>query len=318
MATLVTGATGFIGRTLVERLVADDQHVVVLSRRRIMPVPAGVKVVTGDLVTGEGLGPGLLDGVDRVVHCAGEWRHAAAMRAVNVEGTRRVLELVLRNARRDRPVHWVQVSSLATYGPAAAPSLPRVVTEESPERPVGEYGRSRLEADTLVREAAASGAISCAILRPGGVIGVGILTASLRSLISAVESRRYVHVGRGGISSFVHVEDVVEAVLACLRDPAARGRTYNLSSDCDWGALVEFIARERGLRPPRIRVPAWPLRTAVRLGRGRLGPVTEATVDALVAQTRYPADRIMAELGFHFRRPMPDAIGDLLPPVEAW
>jgi nucleoside-diphosphate-sugar epimerase len=313
MATLVTGATGFIGRTLVERLVADGQRVVVLSRRRGIPVAASVKLVTGDLVTGKGLGPELLEGVDRVVHCAGEWRQPAAMRSVNVEGTRRLLELVLRSTARDRSIHWVQVSSLSAYGPAATPNVSRIVTEESPEAPVGEYGRSRLDADTLVREAAASGALSCSILRPAGVIGAAMPTASLYSLISAVERRRYVHIGRGGIAPFVHVEDVVEALLACGSHSAARGRTYNLSSDCDWAVLVEFIARERGLRPPRIRVPAWPLRIAVRLGVGRLGlPLTAASLDALVAKTRYPADRIVADLGFRFRRPMPAAIRDLL------
>ncbi len=72
---LVTGGTGDLGRELVPRLVSRGYDVIVLSRRANPPVPAGVRVVQGDLTTGEGLEDALA-GAEVIVHCATGAREA--------------------------------------------------------------------------------------------------------------------------------------------------------------------------------------------------------------------------------------------------
>jgi uncharacterized protein YbjT (DUF2867 family) len=74
---LVTGGTGDLGRELVPKLVARGHNVRVLSRKANPAVPAGVRGVKGDLMTGDGLGEAL-DGIDVLVHCATGSRDSGA------------------------------------------------------------------------------------------------------------------------------------------------------------------------------------------------------------------------------------------------
>lgn len=310
---LVTGASGFIGRHLVARLLASGWRVAVLTRRPGRAFPEGVRVHVGDLSTGDGLSIALFDDVQVLFHCAGEVEHAGAMRGVHVEGTRRLLGCL---AERPvwRPLHWVQLSSVGAYGPPARGERNRCVTEETPEHPVGEYEMTKTEADRLVREAAPVAGFSYTILRPSNVVGPGMPNASMRGLISMIRRRLYFHIGApGAVATYVHVDDVVSALVACAVRPESAGQVFNLSSDCPLDAVVHQIARSAGVRPPRLRVPETVVRAVVRAaGRLLALPLTSARIDALVNRTRYPSDRIEDALGFRFARPMPAGIADLV------
>lgn len=101
---LVTGGTGELGALVVERLLAGGDEVRVLSRRAAPAATdsASLQHVVGDLSTGAGLDDAT-DGVDAVVHCASDGRRP---RAVDVEGTRRLVQAIARNGRP----HLVHVS----------------------------------------------------------------------------------------------------------------------------------------------------------------------------------------------------------------
>lgn len=101
---LVTGGTGELGSLVVQRLLADGDEVRVLSRRAAPRASGemGVRQVVGDLTTGSGLAEAV-DGVDAVVHCASDPRRPTA---VDVEGTRRLVEAAAANGRP----HLVYVS----------------------------------------------------------------------------------------------------------------------------------------------------------------------------------------------------------------
>lgn len=310
---LVTGAAGFIGKHLVARLLTSGWRVAVLTRGARRAVPAGVRVHVGDLATGDGLSSGLFDDVQVVFHCAGEVKRAGAMRGVHVGGTRRLLAC-LADRPVWRPLHWVQLSSVGAYGPPAKGVRNRRVTEETPEHPVGEYETTKTEADRLVREAAPGSGFSYSILRPSNVVGPGMPNASMRGLISMIRRGLYFHVGApGAVATYVHVDDVVSALVACAVRPQAAGQVFNLSSDCPLDAVVDQIARSAGVRPPRLRVPETVVRAAVFVAvRLHTLPLTSARIDALVNRTRYPSERIEAALGFRFARPMPEGIADLV------
>jgi nucleoside-diphosphate-sugar epimerase len=314
-SVVVTGASGFIGRTLVARLLAAGQRVTVLARDHTETFPNGVAIRVGDLTTGDGLSADLLDGADVLFHCAGEVRRTHLMRSLHVDGTRRLLEGLSRSAvRRATPLHWVQLSSVGAYGPAPRGVRGRRVSEEDPENPVGEYETTKTESDRLVVQAASYGLITHTILRPANVVGASMPNASLRRLADMVRRGWFFYVGASGaVTNYVHVDDVASALMLCASHPRATGQVFNISSDCPLEELVECIARCLGVRAPQIRVPERLARSAVRALSGLVAlPLTASRIDALVNSTHYPTTKIETLLEFRFSAPMPAGIEDAI------
>ena len=312
MICAVTGGSGFIGARLVARLRADGHEVRLLSRR---PSPGDPQVIAGDLASDgnpEAL-TAFIRGADIVYHCAGEVQRESAMRALHVDGTRRLLAAAgAESDRRAAPLHWVQLSSVGAYGPPAHPTAVRVVTEDTPCRPFGEYEVTKAEADVLVQAAGAKGMVTYTILRPSNVFGPGMTNGSLRALGRMVRRGLFFYVGApGAIATYVHVEDVVETLIRCGSDARARGGVLNLSNDCPLSALIDGIADAVGARRPRLRVPEFVVRAAV-LALGGRGGLTTGRVNALVARTSYPTTRVEKLLGFTPQHAAPSAIRDVV------
>jgi nucleoside-diphosphate-sugar epimerase len=308
----VTGANGFIGRHLVYALSQQGYSIRVLTRRPDCLFPSGVQVVVGDLTT-----PGcpldqFLEGCEIVFHCAGEIRDVAAMQLLHVGGTQHLLQAVLKvPTKTEQKIHWVQLSSVGVYGPSFGPAKTyHLVTEDTQLRPVGEYEITKARADELVVQASDGVKMTYSIVRPSNVFGIGMPNQSLRGLISMVKRGLFFYIGKpGAVAPYVHVDDVVAALLKCAFEPKARGQTYNLSNDCLLEDLIKCIASLLGVRSPRIRIPESLIRIAVGLFEGRLNiPLTQSRIDALVNKTRYPADKIVSELGFKFSMPITAAI----------
>lgn len=314
---LVTGASGFVGRAAVTRLVRGGWRVRALTRRPDASFQQGVEPLGVDLATGAGLSASVFDDVDVILHCAGEIRDPAVMRALHVGGTARLLHCVRAAARGSRRIHWVQVSSVGAYGPPRIAGEYRRVDEETPEDPVGEYETTKVESDRLVREAAAEGIMSVTVLRPSAVIGPAMPNQSLPRVIALVTRRRFVHIGAADtIANYVHVDDVATALWACVTESAARGQSFNLSSDCTWRQLIEWIAARVRVAPPRLRLPAAPLRLLLRTpGLGGKLPLTAHGLDALTNRTHYPNTRIESVLGFCLARPLPAGLADIVTPA---
>lgn len=320
---LVTGASGFIGRALVRHLLATGHQVRVLTRRPSDTVfPAEVVRIQGDLLEPDALPPGLLDDVDVLFHCAGEIADTSRMRRLHVDGTRALLNLAGQRSALNpaaAPLRWIQLSSVGAYGQAERGGTDRVVTEATPEHPRGDYEITKTEADHLLLVAATAGQVRLTIVRPSNVFGVGMPNRSLPGLVNAIRRGRFFYIGdRQAISTYVHVDDVARALVACAKHPVAIGKTYNLSNDCPLRELVDAVADACGRRRPWLVVPEAAVRAVTRLLAARpFWPLTQSRIDALVARTRYPSDLIRAELGFECARPVPVSVLELLDPEES-
>ena len=167
MRVLVTGGSGFIGRRLVDVLHQEGHEVSVISRRADRTFPSGVRVVTCDLTSAECQLDEALDGCQAVFHCAGEIRDVAAMKALHVGGTQRLLAAAQRQAaQRAQAMHWVQLSSVGAYGhPPQYVNRERIVTEETPLQPQGEYEVTKTQSDELVVQAGKDGWLTYSIPR---------------------------------------------------------------------------------------------------------------------------------------------------------
>jgi nucleoside-diphosphate-sugar epimerase len=304
MKTAITGGTGFIGRPLVKTLLEGGDEVRVLSRR-----PAdtrstfqGVRWYQGDFC--HPIDPAFLRGVDTLYHLAAELNKPEEMEAVNVQGTANLLSAATKAGVR----RWIQLSSIGVYGPPKG----LLVTEETTPEPANEYERTKLASDRLLDETCQRSDMDYVILRPSNVIGAEMKNGSFFALVKAVSRGRYFFIGpRGAIATYVHVEDVVHALVACQKAP--KGGVYNLSSDCTWEVLIERIASLVGVRPPRLRIPALPLRLVIGALEDHMRlPLTSGRLASLTSRSRYSSDRIFEELGFAFAKPMPEGIEDVV------
>jgi nucleoside-diphosphate-sugar epimerase len=202
----VTGATGFVGKNLMEALLACGvrPRVLVRDAARLAPsARAGADIVRGDLDDAGALA-GLVAGVGTAIHLAGLVRAESAARfdRVNRVGTENLVRALATGAPNACLVH---LSSLAAAGPSATPGGR---SPEEPAQPISKYGRSKLGAEKAVR--AFPGRWT--VLRPPAVYGpydtdvfqFFRMVASGVALLPAGE--RYLTVA--------HVSDVVRAVLA--------------------------------------------------------------------------------------------------------
>jgi predicted dehydrogenase/nucleoside-diphosphate-sugar epimerase len=165
---LVTGGTGLLGRAVVRQLVGAGMHPVSLSRREPTPwdQQGDIDYRTGDLA--EKLAPGLLAGVDIIIHCAAEtsggWEDHQAN---SVDAT----EKLLRAAADAGVRRFIQVSSIAVL---AAPENGKPLDERSPLEPdpktLGPYGWGKAKSEVLARQLGEELGIDVKIVRPGPIV----------------------------------------------------------------------------------------------------------------------------------------------------
>ncbi|HEX3747952.1 MAG TPA: NAD-dependent epimerase/dehydratase family protein [Bryobacteraceae bacterium] len=255
---LVTGATGFIGSHLLEKLRARGEAVRCLVRpatdaRRL---PKGVESAAADLSSGQGLDRAL-DGVDAVIHVAGVTR--ALARADYFTANARATETLAR-ALTGRAVRFVYVSSIAAVGPAEDG---RPVDEATPPHPVSTYGKSKLQGEEIARALLPD----AVIVRPPVVYGprdtgvFQILKAVSRGLVLEIA-------GGDRWFSAIYAEDLAEGLCAVARQPRAAGKTYFLAhrEPIAWRSFGATAAQIMGRNPRTFRVPVFAANSIAFLG----------------------------------------------------
>lgn len=306
MIVAITGATGFVGKQLVSCHLARGDTVRVLSRRPPdkSGLPAAVRHWQGDLVCSGDIRR-FVDGADVLYHCAGEVVNIGLMEMVHVNGTRKLID-----AAAGRIGRWVQLSSVGAYGKQRS----GVVVEESALNPCGTYEVTKVKSDSLVASAAANRAFDCVIVRPSNVYGLGMSNRSLFSLISMIQRGLFFFVGKTGASAnYIHVSNVIEALLLCARSPHASGRVYNVSDHRSMEQFVGAIANGLGIDGPRVRLAETPVRLLAKLAGMVPGiPLTEARIDALTGRAIYPSTRIERELGYQHAVSMENGLLELV------
>ncbi len=295
MRILVTGASGFIGSHLLSLLLARGWQVrgTVRSAERLDRLPAPAEgVVVG------ALGPQTdwseaLAGVDVAVHLAARvhvMRDAdpSAYSRANVDGSRRLAE----EATAAGVKRLVFMSSVKAMGEAERAARPW--REEDPCLPQDEYGRSKLEAERAIAEAACQTGMETVVLRPPVVYGPGV-TANIFTLFCMVNRGWPLPLGSvDNRRSFIYVGNLVHALMAAAEHPKAAGETFLVSDGQDLSTpeLIRAIGRALG-RPARL----FPLSPGLLRGVARcLG--RSAEVDRLLGSLVVDSTRIRRRLGW--------------------
>lgn len=307
MNILVTGGTGFIGVVLVKQLVEQGYTVRILTRKSIKNTRPEIEFIQCDLSRHDLAFEHMVSDCQVVINCAGELRDEAKMHDLHVTGTGRLLQAFKKSASIEGQVkHWVQLSSVGAYGPVTSPGIPRVVTEDTPLNPSGSYEITKTLADQMIMRQA-DAALTYTILRPSNVIGPAMPNQSFAGLIRLIKSGMFFYIGsRETISTYVHVDDVVAALVLCIRCPKALNQVFNLSNDCKLSEIVTHIARDQHKRLHVLCVPERMVR-AISMVMTKIvkWPLSQSRIDALISKTHYPSTKIEG-LGFKLAKPIPE------------
>lgn len=236
MRVLVTGANGFIGRTLVARLLAGGcggRPVSALVASDLstdgLPSDPRLQPVAGSIADDAVLAGALALPVDRVFHLASvpggaAERDPVGARRVNLDATASLLDRV---AAQGHATRLVFASTVAVYGDP----LPARVDEDTPAQPAMSYGAHKLAAEALVADAARRGPLEACSLRLPGVVarpgdGAGLVSAFMSRLFWALRDGQPITlpVSADGLAWWISVGACVDNLLhAADVDLAALG-----------------------------------------------------------------------------------------------
>lgn len=300
---VVTGATGFIGRRLLARLLEDGYR----PRAFVLPgerVPFGddVAVARGDVTQRTSVAAALGEAAT-VFHLAamvGDWGPPQLHQRVTVRGT----ENVLREAA-SAGARVLLASSVVVYGDQIGTT---VCDELVPHgRTFGPYSLSKQAQERLAWELEGSESLKVTLIRPTNVFGPGSVPwvdMAVREL--AKGSPTLIDGGRRA-AGLTYVDNVVDVFVRAAERPGAIGRIYNASDDngVTWLRYFTELAALCGAPPPTsipksvARAAAYGLETAFRLARrGERPPITREALNLVGSNHRVPIDRAKEELGY--------------------
>ena len=257
--TLVTGGTGFVGRSVVVELLAAGREVRVLARRPDHPALAGleVEVVRGDLVDPASLAAAVR-GCERLFHVAADYRlwvpDPPAMYTVNVQGTKDLLAAAAK-AGVSRMVYTSTVGALGNPGDGTPGN------EDTPvilDDMVGHYKRSKFLAEQAVLEAARQG-FPVVLVHPSTPVGPwdSRPTPTGQMIVDFLQGRMPAYLETG--LNLVHVRDVAQGHLLA-EEKGRPGEKYILGHrNLSLSEIFQLLAEITGKPAPRVRLPYRPI-----------------------------------------------------------
>ncbi|WP_150306242.1 UDP-glucose 4-epimerase family protein [Pseudomonas saliphila] len=270
METLLTGATGFVGRAVCARLLAADHSVTALVRNPNASLDERVQLIqNGDFT--KGAAACFQQQRDIVIHCAARVHvmndsatdPLAEFRRANVEGT-----LALASQAAQAGVkRFIFISSIKVNGEGTALGRPYTAFDEpAPQDP---YGISKFEAEEGLKALAVETGMEVVIIRPVLVYGPGV-KANFQSMMNWMN--KGVPLPLGAIHnkrSLVALDNLVDLIMTCVDHPAAANQTFLVSDgeDLSTTELLKRTARALGKTPRLLPIPAGLL----ELGAAMLG-----------------------------------------------
>ena len=241
LAVLVTGATGFIGQRLVERLTRRGDLVTVLARSGKFPDPQ-VKVVQGDLTYPDFVFPD--DEYDVVYHLGAAWpgeKDKKVQRKANYDGTVNLFSKV-----KDKAKFLVYVSGLGVFGDPKE----NTIDESSILNPNTEYTKIRLEAQRYLEDSCKEHEISFSVAYLGDVYGNGGWFKSM--MVERLKKGSFRIPGSGKYyRSFIHVDDVVSALVAIAeKNQINQSFIVTDSKPVPFSDFLSYLCTKLGIKMP--------------------------------------------------------------------
>ena len=240
LKVLVSGATGFIGSRLVERLVRLDASVTCLVRSGEIPNPK-VKSIRGDLTYPDFV---FSDEYDVVYHLAAAWpgeKDKKIQRKVNYDGSVNLFSKV-----KDRTKFFVYISGLGAFGDPKG----KTIDESFPLNPNTYYAKIRLGAQKFLEECCKEQGIPFTVTYLGDVYGNGGWFKSI--MVDRLRKGSFRMPGSGKYyRSFIHVDDAVSALLS-ITEKNATNQSFIVtdSKPVEFEEFVNFVCEKLRVKSP--------------------------------------------------------------------
>lgn len=304
----VTGATGYIGSRLAERLHAAGAHVVALERtpgKGARLATQGIDVQRGDITDGAAMAAILAAGVDVVMHVAA-WLSGpdvSLARPVNTDAT----EQLARLSAEAGVQRFVFTSSIAVYGMLGN----ETGDEERLLTLFGDpYGDSKVLAERALHRAAEQTGLDVTIVRPGMVYGPGSPGWALRPARWAKRGITPLLGGGEGTAYPVYVDDLIALLILAAAHPAATGGVFNAVHP-DRVTLADFLGGYMRMIPTRraLRPPCWLAKPAAALADPFLRRYRLAyLISMMCGRGVIPAERAIEVLGWQPAVPLAEGL----------
>ncbi len=254
---LITGASGFIGGHLTQRLVAEGCQVrcfVRSSSDTSLLDKLDVEIAVGDLTTAGSIARAA-DGCRYVFHCGArvsDWGTAQEIACVNVQGTQNVLEACV-DASVQRVIHF---STTDVYGYPGSAAIDETYV---PTRFRNWYAQTKRAAEAEVRRVQKAHQLDAVILRPATVYGPRS-TDVIGEIARAMRDGHMLLVGGGrAVAGLCYVDNLIDAAVLALHHEAAPGHAFNVTDGLQvtWKAFTDGLANGLGCPQARWSFPYW-------------------------------------------------------------
>lgn len=309
---LVTGATGFIGSRLCERLVGKGAGVRGMGRRLKRAAhlgEQGVELMHVDLGKArKGNLQDLVRDCDVIFHAAAATgADPAVAEAINVEASVRIA----RAAMDEGVQRFVHLSTVGVYDMTDL----RVVEEDVPlavDHPAA-YPRTKARAERALRELTDHSDLELAVLRPSMVYGPGHGLWTVQMARNVCEGKP-VYLGDGSYTfNPVYLDDVVDALLLCATSEAAAGEAFNVSADATtWRDFMGRYTELCDVEPKGL--PLWVAKLMALANHlpGVQTPIDTGFIEMATSHKRFPIDKARERLGWEPRTSLDEGMARTL------
>lgn len=307
--TLITGASGFIGRHLVQELSSRGHEIRVLSRN-FTSTDKNVRVYKGDITDFQSI-KRACHGVENVFHLAALTNvdrltpnPDQLFRKINVEGTLNVLN-ACESAKRF--IHFSSVDALGII-------QNKLLDEDSEGKPAHPYEVTKLQSELVVKKFSKELGINYTILRPTSVYGEGELSASLKTNVAVLKMCKMIQkhsfpiLGSGkNLFPFTHVKNIVEGAILALNSNISANKTYNLGDERSYqlNEVVKTIANILNVKFTGFHVPliaAYPSAIFFEILEKTLKvnvPLTRQGIEYMTASRMFSIEKAKKELNYN-------------------
>lgn len=309
---LITGGLGFLGSHISSRLSASGETVRILARPQAQATQGASprEVVWGDIRDAQAVDRAV-QGAQVVIHLASNFRKGGSdgkeAHAVNVEGTRNVLQACSRHGVRQ----LIHCSTIGVHGSV----LEIPANENTPFNPLDLYQETKLQAEQEVWKHHRETGLPITVVRPISMFGPG--DRRMLKLFRMIQKGRFVMVGEGdALFQPAYIDDVVDGFVRCLHNDKAVGEAFVVGGDeyVPLRDLVGMIANELGVAPPRLRVPLRPILTLADLCEkcfvpfGLEPPLHRRRVSFFQNNRAFSIDKARRVLGFQPQMSLRDSL----------